>query len=104
MAIDMIELCGGFPSREMLKSRDWVKSGDCDLCTPIPTLGGLSGVLGSEGRSGRRWDKTRKKEPPSPPVPLAPGDVTTERVSQNLDSQGRLVTSRLCLPGHRKAV
>ena len=31
----MMELCGGFPSREILKNRDTVKNRDCDPVPPI---------------------------------------------------------------------
>lgn len=80
MAIDMMELWGGFPSKEMLKRRDWVKAGDCDPLAPNSHVGSLSGVLGV--RAGLGGDGIRQGRVP-PSVSCA-GVVSTEQVSQTL--------------------
>lgn len=61
VAIDMMELCGGFPNREMLESRDWVKASDA-LTTPHPHshVGGLWGVL--RMRSGLVSRRVRQRK------------------------------------------
>lgn len=63
VAIDMMELWGGFPSREMLKSRDSVKGSDRD---PNSHEGRPPGVLRVRTNLLRRRDETRGRGPGVP--------------------------------------
>lgn len=79
MAIDMMELWGGFPSRDMLKGRDSTKGSDYGPLSPSPTW-----QVFQESEL-RAEDGIRQGEPLVPPVP---GQVSTEQASQSLGSRG----------------
>lgn len=64
--MDMMELWGGFPSREMLKSRDRVKGSHCDPLSPPFPCGKPFGSLGSKGRVGGQEGKDKGKSPGDP--------------------------------------
>lgn len=84
MATDIMELWGGFPSREMLKSRERVKGGDCDPLSPSAHGGSLLGVSGPRaGRVGRR-----NKPRGVPLVTPVPEEASTEQGSPDLGPWG----------------